>query len=65
MNPTIDRSELAIWAQGTEYTTDDLVRMYADYCGACQERGGVPCAEGRWANEVLGLPNLETPAAQV
>ena len=53
----VDRSELAIWAQGTHFTTDELANEYADYCTREQEEEREPLDEGRWANEVKGISN--------
>ena len=55
----VDRSELAIWAEGTSYTTDDLASAYADYWVQEQRAGRDPLPEGRWAHEVVGIP-IET-----
>jgi hypothetical protein len=54
---TIDRSELAIWAEGTQYSVDDLARMYAKYVAGCVAADTEPLAEGAWANQVLGIPD--------
>ncbi|GEM_PF-6566479 len=56
-NHKIDRSELAIWAEGTQYTTDELANMYGDYRLIEIENGREPLDEGRWANEVVGISN--------
>ena len=55
MTKTIDRSELAIWAEGTQYTTTELVNMYADYLTRCEETGTDPLNEARWCEEELGI----------
>lgn len=57
MSKKVDRSELAIWAQGTQYTTDELANMYSDYCVIEQEQGRDALSEGEWANQVLGIPD--------
>jgi hypothetical protein len=53
----IDRTELAIWAEGTDYTTDQLVAEYREYCEMEIAAGREPTTEGKWANRVKGLPN--------
>ena len=53
----IDRSELAMWAEGTRFTTDELANMYNDYCTREREDGRTPLYEGGWANEVMQIPN--------
>lgn len=53
----IDRSELAIWAEGTPYSTDDLVGEYRAYCEQETEAGRDPLNESRWANTVKGIAN--------
>ena len=53
----IDRTELAIWAEGTDYTTDQLVAEYREYCEVETAAGREPVAEPRWANQIKGIPN--------
>lgn len=53
----IDRTELAIWAEGTEYTTDQLVAEYRDYCETETAAGREPTTEGKWANRIKGIQN--------
>lgn len=59
MNTTkkIDRSELAIWAEGTIWTTDELVDLYDKYLSRCNANGTEPLDEGRWANEEMCIEN--------
>lgn len=33
------RTEAAVWAEGTKYSTDDIVRAYRAYRAECEERG--------------------------
>lgn len=33
------RAEAAIWAEGTRYSTDDIVRAYRAYLAECEEQG--------------------------
>lgn len=33
------RTEAAIWAEGTRFTSDDIVRAYRAYLAECEERG--------------------------
>lgn len=51
------RSELAIWAEGTQWTTAELFCMYDDYCTKQKESGDETLCPGRWADEVVGIPN--------
>lgn len=43
------RSEAAIYAEGTELTADEMVRLYGEYCVACEEAGDVADDFQRWA----------------
>ena len=45
----INRTELAIYAEGTAFTTDSLVRTYGGYVQVEEEHGREPDDEGRWA----------------
>lgn len=53
----IDRSELSIWAEGTQWSTDELEYHYANYLDYCKDNGVSPVDEARWANEIWGIPN--------
>jgi hypothetical protein len=58
MKTEIDRSELAIWAENTRYSTDDLVREYGEYVTQEREAGREPLTEARWANTIKGIANV-------
>lgn len=49
-----DRSELALWAEGTDYTTDELLSEYRDYCTLEIESGREPVTAEDWANQFIG-----------
>lgn len=53
------RSEAAMWAQGTSYTTDEIANLYRDYCAREQEAGREPGELSVFAERDLGIANSE------
>jgi hypothetical protein len=49
-------SEAAIWADGTEYSRDQLVRLYEDHCREAEEVGEEPTDCQRFFRS-LGIAN--------
>lgn len=51
----VDRSELAIWAEGTEYAVDELECQYKDYCTLENEAGREPQNEAGFCEHIVGI----------
>jgi hypothetical protein len=48
-------SEAAIYAEGTEYSKDDLIRLYREYISECEEAGTDPKPCQRFFSENLKI----------
>ena len=49
----VDRSELALWADGSRYSVDGLQSMYTDYCVVEEEHQREPLCEAHWCEHVV------------
>lgn len=49
------RSEAVIWAEGTDYSADQLVRLYDEYVGECEAAGSDPDDCQRFFNRHLKI----------
>lgn len=50
-------TEAAIYAAGTEYRKEDLIRLYREYVTECDESGTYPKDCQRFFNEDLKIAN--------
>lgn len=50
-------SEAAIYAEGTEYSKDDLIRLYMEHVAECDEVGTEPKYCQRFFRENLKIEN--------
>jgi hypothetical protein len=50
-------SEAVIWAAGTQYTSDELTRLYREHCEAREAAGEEPLDCQRFFNRELGIAN--------
>lgn len=50
-------TEAAIWAEGTEYTRDDLIRLYREHVAECESASSEPKYCQRFFFENLGIKN--------
>lgn len=48
-------TEAAIYAEGTEYSKDDLIRLYREHVAACEAEGREPKYCQRFFGEDLGI----------
>lgn len=46
-----------IWAEGTEYTANDLVTEYKSYVAECEEKGGEPVDAETFFEHGMGIKN--------
>lgn len=47
-------TEAAIWAEGTPYTADDLIKGYCDWIESAEEEAGFEW----WCENVMKIPNI-------
>ena len=61
MQATINEADLsteaAIWAEGTEYSKDDLIRLYREHVAECEVAGTEPKYCQRFFAEDLKIAN--------
>ena len=50
-------TEAAIWAEGTEYSREDLIRLYREHVAECEAAGSEPKYCQRFFHEDLGIAN--------
>jgi hypothetical protein len=46
-----------IWAEGTEYTANDLVKSYKSYVATCEEKGTEPEDAETFFEHGMGIKN--------
>jgi len=54
------RTEAAIWAEGTRFTADDIVRAYRAYLAECEEKGADADDIQTFCVRDLEIPNEES-----
>ena len=59
MNATI-KTEAAIWAEGTEFTRDDLVRLYEAHVSERDACGDEPCSPSRFFGSLISNTATKT-----
>ena len=53
------RTEAAIWAEGTRFSTDDLVRAYRAYEAECEEKGVDVDGPQTFFERDMEIPNVD------